>query len=150
MPFTSVSNIVWLQEHSNGTTIEHVHNAHSQNRRIIDEKITEMKDGTRVRHDQNLRSHSRKATYEMVTEMKDQVIRAKAYLGFTPPGSNSHLVKELKQRIREVERAVGQATKDSNLSRRYKNQLILFPCIYQACLILKMKMEGEFEIVISK
>ncbi|XP_062148171.1 probable galacturonosyltransferase 6 isoform X2 [Alnus glutinosa] len=104
-------------EHSNQTTVEHDHNAHSQHWRITDEKITEMKDGTRVWLDQNLRSHSRKVTNEIVTEMKDQVIRAKAYLSFTPPGSNSHFVKELKQRIREVERAVGQATKDSNLSR---------------------------------
>jgi alpha-1,4-galacturonosyltransferase len=119
-----------LQEHSNQTTVEHDHNAHSQHWRITDEKITEMKDGTRVWLDQNLRSHSRKVTNEIVTEMKDQVIRAKAYLSFTPPGSNSHFVKELKQRIREVERAVGQATKDSNLSRRYKNPLILFPCLY--------------------
>lgn len=122
---------VWLQEHSNQTTVEkHDHNARSQHRRITDEKITEMKDGTRVWHDQNLHSNSRKVTNEMVTEMKDQVIRAKAYLSFTPPGSNSHFVKELKQRIREVERAVGQVTKDSKLSRRYKNPLMLFPCLY--------------------
>ncbi|XP_059432747.1 probable galacturonosyltransferase 6 isoform X3 [Corylus avellana] len=106
------------EEHSNQTTVEkHDHNARSQHQRITDEKITEMKDGTRVWHDQNLHSNSWKVTNEMVTEMKDQVIRAKAYLSFTPPGSNSHFVKELKQRIREVERAVGQATKDSKLSR---------------------------------
>jgi len=51
-------------------------------------------------------------------EIKDQIIRARAYLGFAPPNSNSHLVKELKLRIREMERAVGEATKDSDLSRR--------------------------------
>lgn len=83
-----------------------------------------MKDGhsnqTRVWHDHNIQSQSRKGMDEMVAELKDQVIRAKAYLNFAPPGTNSHLVKELKQRIREVGRAVDQATKDSKFSRRYK------------------------------
>jgi alpha-1,4-galacturonosyltransferase len=92
---------------------------------MIDKRITEVKDGhsdqTRVWHDQNLHSQSYKVTDTIVTEMKDKVIIAKAYLNFAPPGSNSHLVKELKLRIREVGRAVGQATKDSFLSRRYKN-----------------------------
>lgn len=50
--------------------------------------------------------------------MKDQVIRAKAYLSSAPPSSKSSLVKELKLQIKEVERAIGGATKDSDLSRR--------------------------------
>lgn len=70
-----------------------------------------------VRRDQNVQSQLRRATDEKVKEMKDQVIRAKVYLDFAPPNSHSHLVKELKLRIKEVERAVGQATKDSDLSR---------------------------------
>lgn len=112
------------EEHSDGKRAEH-HDDQEQHHDdtsswyhgITDGKIEEMKDVTRVQHDQNRHSQSQKVTNEMVMEMKDQVIRAKAYLSFTPPGSNSHLVKELKQRIREVERAVGQATKDSSLSR---------------------------------
>lgn len=50
--------------------------------------------------------------------MKDQVIRARAYLSFAPPNSNSHLVKELKLRIKDLERAMGESTKDSDLSKR--------------------------------
>uniref|UniRef100_A0A0V0IQX0 Hexosyltransferase n=1 Tax=Solanum chacoense TaxID=4108 RepID=A0A0V0IQX0_SOLCH len=46
------------------------------------------------------------------------VIRAKAYLSFAPPDSNSHFVKEIKLRIKELERAMGDVTKDSGLSRR--------------------------------
>ncbi|XP_077248067.1 putative galacturonosyltransferase 6 isoform X2 [Tasmannia lanceolata] len=65
----------------------------------------------------NVHSWSQKVTNEKVTAMKDQLITAKAYLNFAPPHSNSHLVKELKLRIKEVERAVGEATKDSDLSR---------------------------------
>ncbi|XVE73010.1 hypothetical protein DITRI_Ditri11bG0083800 [Diplodiscus trichospermus] len=69
------------------------------------------------RHDQHLRSQSHRATDEKVKQMRDQLIRAKAYLSFAPPGSNSRLVRELRTRIKEVERAVGEASKDSDLSR---------------------------------
>ncbi|XP_022758339.1 probable galacturonosyltransferase 6 isoform X2 [Durio zibethinus] len=69
------------------------------------------------RHDPRLRSQSRRVTDAKVKQMRDQLIRAKAYLSFAPPGSNSHLVKELRTRIKEVERAVGEASKDSDLSR---------------------------------
>ncbi|XP_068635568.1 probable galacturonosyltransferase 6 [Aristolochia californica] len=62
-------------------------------------------------------SHTKKATDEKLREMKDQVILAKTYLAFAPPNSNSHLVKELKLRIKEVERAIGDTTKDSDLHR---------------------------------
>lgn len=62
-------------------------------------------------------SPSRIIIDEKVRKMKDQVIRAKAYLSFTPPGSNSHLVKDLRLRIKEVERGVAEASKDSDLSR---------------------------------
>lgn len=82
-------------------------------------------------HDRNVRPQTQRVTDEKIREMKDQLIRAKAYLSFAPPGSNSHLVKELRLRIREVERAVGEHTKDSDLSRRYKLllsfTLYLFP-----------------------
>ncbi|GER29716.1 galacturonosyltransferase 6 [Striga asiatica] len=54
---------------------------------------------------------------EKVKEMKDQVIRARAYLSFTLSNSSSHIVKELKLRVKEVERAMSQSTKDSRVSR---------------------------------
>ncbi|KAF3789024.1 putative galacturonosyltransferase 6 [Nymphaea thermarum] len=60
---------------------------------------------------------SRQPTDERVRLMKDQLIRAKAYMSFAPPTSNSHLVKELRLRIRQVERVVDTATKDSDLPR---------------------------------
>lgn len=71
-----------------------------------------------VRHDQNVRPSVRRVTDEKVKEIKDLLIRAKVYLNFPPTGSNSHLVKELRLRIRDLERSVGEATKDSDLSRR--------------------------------
>lgn len=82
-------------------------------------KVTEKQSGLTVsRHHQISRHRSRKMTNQTVMEIKDQIIRARAYLGLSPPSSTSHLVKELKMRIREMEHAVGEATKDSDLSRR--------------------------------
>ncbi|CAK7346475.1 unnamed protein product [Dovyalis caffra] len=72
---------------------------------------------TTVRHDQKVWPSVRRYTDEKVKQMKDDLIRAKAYLSMAPPNSNSHLVKELRQRIKESERAVGAASKDSDLSR---------------------------------
>lgn len=72
---------------------------------------------TKVQHDQSVRSQPQRVTDEKIKQIRDQVIRAKAYLNLAPPSSNSHLVKELRLRIKELERAVGEATKDSDLSR---------------------------------
>ncbi|KAL6516140.1 hypothetical protein OROGR_019445 [Orobanche gracilis] len=73
--------------------------------------------------------HSRSRTLDdKVKEMKDQVIRAKAYLNFTPSNSSSHIVKELKLRVKELEQAISQSTKDSRLSRRIMNELIVISC----------------------
>ncbi|XP_062080812.1 probable galacturonosyltransferase 6 isoform X2 [Humulus lupulus] len=92
----------------------------SQLREITEERTKEMRDllhNKEAHHDRNVHTQLQKVTDEKIREMKDQLIRAKAYLSFAPPGSNSHLVKELRLRIKEVERALGERTKDSELSR---------------------------------
>ncbi|MCL7052132.1 hypothetical protein MKW94_020474 [Papaver nudicaule] len=58
-----------------------------------------------------------RASNEKVREIKDRVLMAKAYLKFASAEKNSPLTKELKTRIRELDRAVGEASKDSDLSR---------------------------------
>lgn len=71
-----------------------------------------------VKRDKTVRvAQSRSIDYK-VKEIKDQLIRAKAYLTFSPPGSNSHLVKELRQRIKELEHAVDEVIRDSDLTKR--------------------------------
>lgn len=67
---------------------------------------------------QNVQSHPRRVLDERVKEIKDQLIRAKAFLNFAPAGSNSNFVKEIKLRIKDLERAAGEVSKDSDLSRR--------------------------------
>ncbi|CAH1447333.1 unnamed protein product [Lactuca virosa] len=66
-----------------------------------------------LEHDQGRRAMDKK-----IKEMKDQLIRAKAYLTFAIPANNAHLIKELRLRIKELERAMGDVTKDSDLSKR--------------------------------
>lgn len=52
-----------------------------------------------------------------VRHLKDQLIRAKVYLGMGPIRSNSQFVRELRLRMKEVQRALGDATKDSDLPK---------------------------------
>ncbi|KAI3845914.1 hypothetical protein MKX03_029064 [Papaver bracteatum] len=65
----------------------------------------------------DVQARTLRAGDEKVREIKDQVIMAKAYLKFSSQDKNSQLTKELKTRIRELDRAVGDALKDSDLSR---------------------------------
>lgn len=53
-----------------------------------------------------------------VRYFKDQLIRAKVYLGMGPIRSNSQFVRELRLRMKEVQRALGDATKDADLPRK--------------------------------
>uniref|UniRef100_A0A5B6Z711 Putative galacturonosyltransferase 6 isoform X1 n=1 Tax=Davidia involucrata TaxID=16924 RepID=A0A5B6Z711_DAVIN len=104
---------------------------------------------TTVRHNQTVRSQSQRLIDEKVKQMKDQVIRAKAYLNFAPPNSNSQLVRELRLRIKEVERALGESTKDSDLPkialRRMKSMevsLLKASRIYTDCSAMAMKLRA--------
>lgn len=76
-----------------------------------------------VRYGKDVRTSTRRALDEKLKEMKDQVIRARAYINFTPTNSSSHFVKELKLRVKELERAISQSTRDSRITRGY----IIFP-----------------------
>ncbi|KAG7596092.1 Glycosyl transferase family 8 [Arabidopsis suecica] len=67
--------------------------------------------------EKNTRVQPDRATDVKTKEIRDQIIQAKAYLNFAPPGSNSQVVKELRGRLKELERSVGDATKDKDLSK---------------------------------
>lgn len=113
-------NWFYLQRKFN-TTATHNNNIQTHSQRVTDKniKVTDKQsDLTVTQHHQISPPKSRRVMNQKVEEIKDQIIRARAYLGFAPPNSNSHLVKELKLRIKEMERAVAEATKDSDLSRR--------------------------------
>lgn len=67
--------------------------------------------------EKNTKVQPERATDVKIKEIRDKIIQAKAYLNFAPPGSNSQIVRELRARMRELERAVGDATKDKDLSK---------------------------------
>ncbi|KAI8522995.1 hypothetical protein RHMOL_Rhmol13G0040200 [Rhododendron molle] len=69
-----------------------------------------------VQGNRNIQALTRRVSDEKVKAIKDQLIRANAYLELAPPGSKSQLVRELRLRIRMLERAVGESSKDSDLS----------------------------------
>lgn len=68
-------------------------------------------------HHHILDPHSNKVENQKVQEIKDQIVMAKTYLNIASPSSNSRL-KELELQMKEMERAVGEATLDSDLSKR--------------------------------
>ncbi|GAB2224759.1 hypothetical protein Droror1_Dr00005529 [Drosera rotundifolia] len=52
-----------------------------------------------------------------VRYMKDQLIRAKVYLSLTATRNNPHFIREVRQRVKELQRSLGDATNDSELPR---------------------------------
>ncbi|KAJ6800070.1 putative galacturonosyltransferase 4 [Iris pallida] len=52
-----------------------------------------------------------------VRQLKDQLIRAKVYQGLAQLRTSPHYIRELRNRIRELQRVLGEATKDSDLPR---------------------------------
>lgn len=53
-----------------------------------------------------------------VRQLRDQLIRAKVYLTLPAIKNNPHITRELRLRIKEVQRALGDATRDSDLPKK--------------------------------
>ncbi|KAG2684576.1 hypothetical protein I3760_10G083300 [Carya illinoinensis] len=58
-----------------------------------------------------------------VRQFKDQLIRAKVYLSLPATRNNPHFTRELRGRIKEIQRALGDASKDSELARNAYEKL---------------------------
>ncbi|KAH9602772.1 hypothetical protein KSS87_023059 [Heliosperma pusillum] len=70
-----------------------------------------------LRRGRDSRGETQRTADDRVVQMKDQVIRAKTYLSFAISSSNTHLVKDLRLRIKEIERLLGEPRRDADLSR---------------------------------
>ncbi|KAF8410907.1 hypothetical protein HHK36_003444 [Tetracentron sinense] len=83
----------------------------------------------RVDSEEPLHTNSEKQSSQIVMpvarvrHLKDQLIRAKVYLGLIATRNNPQFIKELRMRMREVQRALGAATKDSELPRNAYEKL---------------------------
>ncbi|KAJ4901368.1 putative galacturonosyltransferase 4 [Raphanus sativus] len=58
-----------------------------------------------------------------VRHLKDQLIRAKVYLSLPAAKANPHFVRELRLRVKEVQRAVSDASMDSDLPKNALEKL---------------------------
>ncbi|KAH7546963.1 hypothetical protein FEM48_Zijuj01G0256800 [Ziziphus jujuba var. spinosa] len=58
-----------------------------------------------------------------VRQLKDQLIRAKVYLSLPATRNNPHFTRELRLRVKEVQRAVADASKDSDLPKNANEKL---------------------------
>ncbi|KAI7988709.1 putative galacturonosyltransferase 4 [Camellia lanceoleosa] len=54
-----------------------------------------------------------------VRHLKDQLIQGRVYLSLTATRNNSHFIRELRLRMKEAQRSLGEATKDSELPRNF-------------------------------
>ncbi|CAM0944574.1 unnamed protein product [Alopecurus aequalis] len=58
-----------------------------------------------------------------VRNIKDQLIKAKVYLGLGALRANPQYLKDLRQRIREVQKVLGDASKDSDLPKNVNEKV---------------------------
>ncbi|CAI0457742.1 unnamed protein product [Linum tenue] len=58
-----------------------------------------------------------------VRQLRDQLIRAKVYLSLPATKNNQHYTRELRLRIKEVARVLGEATRDSELPKNANEKL---------------------------
>ncbi|KAI7731474.1 hypothetical protein M8C21_026898, partial [Ambrosia artemisiifolia] len=58
-----------------------------------------------------------------VRYLKDQLIRGRLYLSLSATRSNAHFIKELQTRMKEVRKALGDATKDADLPKNAYDKL---------------------------
>ncbi|KAL8150301.1 hypothetical protein V2J09_020109 [Rumex salicifolius] len=128
-----IIRITSLERKESDNRIEDHVNIHRKEEEVPSNPTKELQTdiGIDLRNDQNVISTTARRTQdnhgsnmqiprpvtEKVKKLKDQLIRATAYLSFATEMNNVHLVKELKQRIKEVDRALGDATKDSELKK---------------------------------
>ncbi|XP_059435778.1 probable galacturonosyltransferase 4 [Corylus avellana] len=76
-----------------------------------------IKSDTRKQNDQTAIPDAR------VRQLKDQLIRARVYLSLSGTRNNPHFSRELRGRLKEVQRALGDASKDSELPRNAYEKL---------------------------
>ena len=63
-------------------------------------------------------SRSPPGTKEKIWMMQDQLITAKTYLQFASEHGSAHLVRELKLRMKEIERAISHSSSGSRVPGR--------------------------------
>ncbi|KAK3123195.1 hypothetical protein QOZ80_8AG0625950 [Eleusine coracana subsp. coracana] len=81
-----------------------------------------------------------------IRNIKDQLIKAKVYLGLGSIRANSQYLKDLRQRIREVQKVLGDASKDSDLPKNANEKVKALELL----LIKGKQMQDDCSIVVKK
>lgn len=81
-----------------------------------------------------------------IRNIKDQLIKAKVYLGLGSIRANSQYLKDLRQRIREVQKVLGDASKDSDLPKNANEKVKAL----EQMLIKGKQMQDDCSIVVKK
>ncbi|XP_051125522.1 probable galacturonosyltransferase 4 isoform X2 [Andrographis paniculata] len=58
-----------------------------------------------------------------IRQLKDQLVRARVYLSLSGTRNNAHFIRELRVRIKDIQRTLGDATKDSELPKNSLEKL---------------------------
>ncbi|VFQ59692.1 unnamed protein product [Cuscuta campestris] len=74
--------------------------------KMLNKRINRVRMRKQYKNQREINSISQKPLDVKLKEIKDQLIRAKLYLSFSPQGSKSHFVKEMKLRIKDLEKAI--------------------------------------------
>ncbi|CAN6331452.1 unnamed protein product [Urochloa humidicola] len=81
-----------------------------------------------------------------IRNIKDQLIKAKVYLGLGSIRANSQYLKDLRQRIREVQKVLGDASKDTDLPKNANEKVKAL----EKMLIKGKQMQDDCSIVVKK
>jgi alpha-1,4-galacturonosyltransferase len=79
---------------------------------------TETSNGINMKRPETNKQNDQMPSDARVQQLKDQVIQAKVFLSLPVVKSNPPLTRELRLRMKEVSRTLGDATKDSDLPRK--------------------------------
>ncbi|XP_063940387.1 probable galacturonosyltransferase 4 [Daucus carota subsp. sativus] len=81
-----------------------------------------------------------------VRHLKDQLIRAKVYLSLASTRNNPHFIRELRLRMKDVQRVIGDSTKDSELPRNAVEKLKAM----EETLVKGRQMQDDCSAVVKK
>ncbi|KAK2394435.1 putative galacturonosyltransferase [Trifolium repens] len=84
---------------------------------------TETSNGINMKRPETNKQNDQMPSDARVQQLKDQVIQAKVFLSLPVVKSNPPLTRELRLRMKEVSRTLGDATKDSDLPRNWKERM---------------------------
>ncbi|KAG8490676.1 hypothetical protein CXB51_013880 [Gossypium anomalum] len=105
------------------TTLDSHPNASDISAIELDQQPTQPSGKIVQEHSDNKHDRLTEPADAQVRHLKDQLIRAKVYLSLPAIKNNPHVTRELRLRVKEVTRALGDATKDSDLPKNAVDKL---------------------------